>query len=141
AAIAALVRRDDVTAGLGERQHHLAPAVGELREAMEEEKQRTVRAVMAGLQNVHPQAVDAGDKARADAVGQGGGGQRGEIDHGALLAVMPPGSKVCSELRTIMTACPISTMILPHDTFAMSAYQARIFSGGGSFCRVSFRLC
>ena len=37
ASIAALVRRDDVKSGARQRQHHLAPAVGELRESVEQQ--------------------------------------------------------------------------------------------------------
>ena len=69
AAVAALVRRDHVIAGRRQRQHHLAPAVGELREAVQQQQAGPAR-LEAGLQHVHREAVDVVDEARADARGR-----------------------------------------------------------------------
>ena len=60
AAVAALVGRHHVEAGLGQRQHHLAPAVGQLREAVDQQQPGPVAALVAGLEHVHRDAVDAG---------------------------------------------------------------------------------
>ena len=43
AAIAALVGREDVEAGRRERRHHLAPAIGELRKAVQQQHARPAR--------------------------------------------------------------------------------------------------
>src|SRR6185437_16819083 len=61
AAIAALVRGDDAIAGGGERRHRLAPAIGELGEAVQEEDERTISAFVAGLGDMHGEAGDAGE--------------------------------------------------------------------------------
>ena len=66
AAIAALVRRDDVIAGFGKRQHHLAPAIGKLRKAVQQQEARAAACLEAGLQHVHGEAVDVLDGARTD---------------------------------------------------------------------------
>src|SRR6185295_3931154 len=67
-AIAALVGRDDVKAGLRERRHHLAPAEGELGKAVQQQHRRPAR--LACLEHVHDEAVYAVDAARAQAGGQ-----------------------------------------------------------------------
>ena len=79
AAVTTLVGRDHVVAGCGQGRHHLAPAVGQFGEAMQQQHAGPVRGFEAGLQQVHGQAVDAFDHARADAgrkrhVAVGGGG-------------------------------------------------------------------
>ena len=76
AAVAALVGRHHVEAGLGQRQHHLAPAVGELREAVDQQQPGPAAALVAGLEHVHRDAVHAGDDPRADARGQRAGAER-----------------------------------------------------------------
>ena len=43
AAVAALVGGDDVVARLRQRQHHVAPAIAELREPVDQQHGRTVR--------------------------------------------------------------------------------------------------
>ena len=65
--VAALIGREHVVAGLRERHHHLAPAVGKLREAVEQQQAGPAGRLVAGLEHVHAQAVHAVDKARADA--------------------------------------------------------------------------
>src|SRR5205085_1648712 len=67
-AVAALVGCDDVKAGGAERRHHLAPAVGELGKAMQQEHRRL--AALAGLEHMHGEAVHAVDAAAAKAGGQ-----------------------------------------------------------------------
>jgi len=59
AAIAALVGRDDVEAGIGERRHHLAPGIGELGETVEEEDAGPVFIREACFEDMHAKAVDA----------------------------------------------------------------------------------
>ena len=78
AAIAALVRRDHVIAGLRQRRHHLAPAEGELGKAVQQQHAGPAAGLEAGFQHVHAQAVDVVDEAGAD-----GGGERdvGEGGH------------------------------------------------------------
>jgi hypothetical protein len=67
AAIAALVGRDNMEPRRGERQHHLAPRIGDLREAVQQQNERPVRSREAGLKHMHPQAIDLCDEAGADA--------------------------------------------------------------------------
>ena len=71
AAVAALIGSDHVIAGGRQRRHHLAPAIGELREAMQEQDCRPARRFVTCLQNMHGHAVHVGDLARADAGGDG----------------------------------------------------------------------
>ncbi len=66
-AVAALVGRDHVIAGRRERQHDLAPAVGELGKAVEQQQAWPARGLEPGLQHMHRQPVDVVDDARADA--------------------------------------------------------------------------
>src|SRR5688500_3422789 len=61
-AVAALVGREDMEATFRERRYHLAPAVRELREAVQQQDARP--AWRAGFQHVHAQAVDALDDPR-----------------------------------------------------------------------------
>ena len=70
AAVAALVGRDHVIAGGRERQHHLAPAIGELGKAVQQQQARPARRLEARLQHMHHQAVVVVDHAGADAGGQ-----------------------------------------------------------------------
>jgi len=67
AAVAALVGGDRVEAGGGQRRHQLAPAVGQLGEAVQQQHDRAAGCRMAGFQQVHAQAVDAVDEAAAHA--------------------------------------------------------------------------
>ena len=64
--IAALVRRHDVIPRRGERDHHMAPAVGELGKAMQEQHQRPSAPRVARFQQMHPQAVDVRHEARSN---------------------------------------------------------------------------
>jgi hypothetical protein len=43
------------------RQHHLAPAVGEFREAMQQQHGGSAWNLIASFQYVHRQAIDVGD--------------------------------------------------------------------------------
>src|SRR4051812_40165033 len=63
-AVAALVRREDMEARVGKRLHDLAPAIGELGEAVQQEHGRTTG--IARLAHMHAQAVYPFDEARAD---------------------------------------------------------------------------
>ena len=63
AAVAALIGGDHVIARRRQRQHHLAPAVGEFREAMQQQHGGPAWTLVAGFQHVHRQAVDVGDGA------------------------------------------------------------------------------
>jgi len=78
AAIAALIGCDHVKARLGQRQHHLAPAVGQLRKTVQQQHARAPRCIEAGFEHVHGQAVAVVDLARADARGQQDGGEIGD---------------------------------------------------------------
>ena len=55
--------------------------VRELREAVEQEDERTVGGLEAGLEDVHLEAVAVGDDARADARGEGAGAVE-DVRHG-----------------------------------------------------------
>ena len=70
AAVAALVGGDDVVARVGQRRQDVPPAIGQLREAVQEEQRRPPPALEAGFEHVHRQAVDVVDEPRADAVRQ-----------------------------------------------------------------------
>src|SRR5262245_37570149 len=77
AAIAALIRRDHVIAGVRKNRHHLAPAESEFGEAVQQQKERAALGFVASFQHMHAQAVDAVDIARAYGwrerdVGEGG---------------------------------------------------------------------
>ncbi len=84
ATVAAQVGGDDVEAGGGERRHHLAPGIGELREAVQEKDEGAAGGFVAGFQDVNAQSVDAVEEAGADAGGQDGRVQWCEVCHGFL---------------------------------------------------------
>src|SRR5262249_7791727 len=65
--IATQVGRDSVITGFGERQHHLAPTVGEFREAVQKQDHPPAWLLEPSFQHVNVQAVHIGDNARADA--------------------------------------------------------------------------
>ena len=71
-----MIGRDGVVAGGGERRQHLAPAVGELGEAVQQQHGRPVFSVVTRLEHVNVEAVDAPQDARTNARGQDGGGER-----------------------------------------------------------------
>jgi len=75
-AVAAQVRRDNVIAGSGNRQHHLAPAVRELREPMHQQHRGAPRALVSRFEHVHADSVDVLEHPRADATRQHRRGQR-----------------------------------------------------------------
>jgi hypothetical protein len=62
ATVAALIRRDDVVTELSERNHDLAPAVGEFGKSVQKEQQGLARLLQAGLEDMHAKAVDAIDE-------------------------------------------------------------------------------
>jgi hypothetical protein len=78
-AVAALVGSDDMEARIRERQHDLAPAVGELGKSVHEQDGRAARAIEAGLEHVHVHAVDARVDARANAGRQGAVAERRHV--------------------------------------------------------------
>ena len=67
AAVPAQVRRHDVVALGREGRQQPPPAIGELREAVQQEHAGAGLGPRARLQHVHAQAVDVGDEAGADA--------------------------------------------------------------------------
>ena len=67
AAVAALIGSDHVIPRRCQRQHHLAPAIGELREAMQQQHSRPARMSRSRFQHVHGQAVDIPDRSGPDA--------------------------------------------------------------------------
>src|SRR5438270_13322717 len=67
APIAALVRRNHVEASGCERQHHLAPAVGKLGKAVQQQDAWPSRLLVARLEHMHREAIDVLNEARADA--------------------------------------------------------------------------
>ena len=60
AAVSALVRGDDVVAGGRQRRGDLAPGISQFREAVQQQQRRP--SGLAGLHDVHAQAVHAVDK-------------------------------------------------------------------------------
>ena len=82
AAIAAQIGGDDVKAGSGERPHHLAPGIGELREPVQQQDAGPAGGLVPGFEDVDAQPVDPLDKTRADAGRQHGGIPRRKFDHG-----------------------------------------------------------
>ena len=74
--VATQVGGDDVVAGVGEGRHHLSPAIGELREAVEQQEAGPAGLPVSGLQHMHAQAVQTLDEARADARGKNGSVKR-----------------------------------------------------------------
>ncbi len=83
AAIAALIRRNDMVAGVGKRRHDLAPAIGEFGKSVQQQQARP--APLAAFEDVHPQAIDAVDEARANTGRQGCMFEGGESGHFARL--------------------------------------------------------
>ena len=67
AAVAALIGRHHMKTSGGDRQHHLAPTVGEFRKAVQQQHARAPRGLEAGLEHAHGEAVVIVDKADADA--------------------------------------------------------------------------
>src|SRR6476620_5368219 len=57
APVAAMIRCHHVVAGLGQRQHHLAPAIRQLRITMHQEHQWPTALLEASLQDMHGDAV------------------------------------------------------------------------------------
>ena len=75
AAVAALVGRDRVVARGRERRKDLAPAVSDLGKAVQQQDRGPAGRLVAGLEQVDVEAVDAGNNAGANAGGEHGGGQ------------------------------------------------------------------
>jgi hypothetical protein len=96
-AVAPLIRRHDMKPGRGERQHHLSPGIGELRKAVEEQDQRPARRPVAGLQQVHVQAIDVPHEAGIDTGRKRSTFQGRDISHARLLpdgsATQPSGKR------------------------------------------------
>ena len=65
--VAPQIRRNDVIPGGRDRQYHLAPAICELRKAVQKYDSRLVSRLESCFEDVHSQAVDVVDKPRADA--------------------------------------------------------------------------
>ena len=84
AAVAALIGRDDVKPGLGQRHHDLAPGIGDLGKAVQQQQARPAGLVEAGFEDVHVEAVDPVDKAGADAGGQHRAVKRSQFGHHPL---------------------------------------------------------
>ncbi len=85
APVATLIRREHVVPGPGERRHHLAPAIGKLREAVQQQKRRP--SPLACLQQVHAQTVHVLHEARVHPLRQNGGVERPDGGHVRLHAV------------------------------------------------------
>ena len=71
AAITALIRRHYVIAHRRQRQHHMPPGIGEFRKAMQQQKAWPAGRFMPGFEHMHPQPIDAFQKAGANALRQG----------------------------------------------------------------------
>ncbi len=84
AAVAAQVRGDNVEPGGGERRHHLAPGIGEFREAVQQQDAGPAGGFVAGFQQVDAQAVDVFKEAGADAGGEHGWVQWSDVGHACL---------------------------------------------------------
>jgi hypothetical protein len=82
AAVAAQIRRNRVKPGGGERRHDLAPGIGDLRKAVQQQQQRP--SGLAGFKDMNAQPVDPLDKARADAGGKNSEVERRQIGHAGL---------------------------------------------------------
>ncbi len=65
-AVAPLVRRDHVESRCRQRQHDVAPAVGELGEAMEEQDTGSVLSLEPGFEHAHRETVDVVHEPGAD---------------------------------------------------------------------------
>jgi hypothetical protein len=72
AAIATQIRGYDVVAGLGEVGHDLAPGIGQLWKAVQQQQAGSARILVPGFQQMHSQAVHAIDEARTNACGENG---------------------------------------------------------------------
>ena len=79
--VPALVGRDHVIPGFSEREHHLAPAVGEFRKPVQQQEARPATRCVAGFEEMHVEAVDPADAAGADACRERQGGSRGRGGH------------------------------------------------------------
>jgi len=71
----------------GQRGHDLSPGIGELGKAVQQQDSRPARRRRSGLEDVHAQAIDAGDEARADAGGEDVTRQRRQFEHCFTLDV------------------------------------------------------
>ena len=129
APVAALVGRHHVEAGLGQRQHHLAPAVGQLREAVDQQQPRPVAALVAGLEDVHRDAVDAGDDPRADARGQRTAAER--PGRGRLRGDAARHRGTDHQGRRGNSLHPPSTSQVRHDLVALNDLSPRMGSDPG----------
>jgi len=69
-AIAALVGRDDVQTRRSQGRHHVAPGISQFGKTVQQQNERPPFGLEPSLQHVHPQAVDAVDKAGPHALGQ-----------------------------------------------------------------------
>ena len=65
--IAPLIGGDHVKPGGGQRQHHLAPAIGQLWEPVQQQDARTISGLVSGLRQMDAQAVVVVDEAGPDA--------------------------------------------------------------------------
>ena len=84
ASIAPLVGCNDVIARRRDGQHYFAPAIGQFREAVQQQDQRAVFRFVSRFEDVHPQAVVVIDEPRADPGGQDVVWQRKKLDHRGL---------------------------------------------------------
>src|SRR5688572_16534569 len=120
AAVAALVGREHVEARRRERRHHLAPAVGELGEAVQQQDARPAR--LAGFQRVHAQSADAVDDARLQGLGQA-----------PRLIITPESLPARGEARkATMSATCSGSIICPNEPVPTSSSQ-RLSSPSFSF--------
>ena len=84
ATIATLIRRDHVIAGPRKLRHHLAPAIGKFRKAMQQQQTRAPTRLEASLEHMHAKAVDVFNEARVDRGGKGDVGEGGHRGHGCI---------------------------------------------------------
>src|SRR5262245_32574245 len=70
AAVPALIGSHHVITRCGQRQHHFAPAVGQLGKTVQQQEAGTARPLESRLQHVNPETVDVIDEARAYALSQ-----------------------------------------------------------------------
>src|SRR3974390_994054 len=68
-----------------ERQYHLSPGIGQLREAVQQQDQGPSLGLKAGLQYVYPQSVDIRREARTNAWRKRSTLQWRQIGHARLL--------------------------------------------------------
>ena len=81
----ALIGGDDVVAGRRQRGHDGAPAPRQFGEAVEQEHAGAARVPVAGLEDVHGQAVAVVEKARAHSGGEGRASAGSGFGHGRCL--------------------------------------------------------